>query len=254
MAAKKSSFALGVGEEKRKEVLTDPADIRKWIGQAASLCSPLVIWIKDHHFALRSSIHESTHPLKNLLVVIPEGVQPESLQNALEEANSDEVYLTIYFKDAAVLGVPTRLKLWKEGLFEFEVPNRLVKIERRSDRRFKIPSGYRVMAQFMPLADSQKTEGELVERRVFDLSQSGLSILVPEEEREIYQKGFKIPEISIRVRSHLIIVDGKVQNVVSQSQNKKEALRVGIRFLNLSEESQDFLTRYLVENLVQYMK
>jgi hypothetical protein len=176
--------------------------------------------------------------------------------------------VTIYSPDIGIIGFHARLlDVYEDGWVNVGVPKRAIRTQKRVDPRYTVPSGYELTVDFKkPRVAQAAADGvtfnnvtndraSLVQHwgfhtcRILDLSSTGLGFLVPKSETAEYPKGLKLKQLVIRLRGREITADAQVMSCLPQP---GEFVKVGIRFLKIEEEDQDFLRSYVLEHLIQY--
>lgn len=237
----------------RKRIISDPVEIRHQMTAAAGACSACVIWVKDFGTVVRTRISDRTDKSGKLIVDWPKESIKEEVLEILGKDPSNSVFVTIFSKGASVVGVKTRLLGSDKNGIEFEVPNRIVKIERRTERRFTVPHGYRIEVS-VPKPGSRT--GERLSLPIFDLSTKSFSFLVTPFQREFFENNPDLKECVIRIRGrdHTARII-KVRNVTAANPPRGDyQFKVGVTFEAMDDDEFELLQNYIIEHLIQYIE
>jgi c-di-GMP-binding flagellar brake protein YcgR len=151
----------------------------------------------------------------------------------------------------------------ENGWMNLGFPDRMVRTQKRLDPRYTIPKAYEVFVDFKkpPVEAADGTSFAQIPPehwkphtfRVFDVSSTGLGFLVPDELARQYPKGMLLKQLKLRVRGREISAEAEVMSCLPHKFGTHEPTqKVGIRFTRISQDEQDTLRAYVVENLIQY--
>jgi hypothetical protein len=160
-----------------------------------------------------------------------------------------------------ILGFRSRVRESRPGLLAFELPGRLAYTQKRAELRYEIPAGYEIEARYhLPTLQRARMAGPFRHSPVFDLSATGISLLVPVEDRDSFPPGRIIQDLTLRLRNQTLVLKAEAIGwspdpaLGSDASGKDREPRVRVRFVfrNAPDEFRDFIRMYVLEHLVQY--
>lgn len=129
---------------------------------------------------------------------------------------------------------------------EFEVPEKVFKIQRRKEPRFTIPFGHTLKVEF---ADPFFSETR-IQRKVHDIGTGGLSFCVPPGEEALYPNGLHLYEMKLTLRGKSLTVDAEVRHdsLVNEGPRKGE-IKIGVVFTKIKPTDSQLLADYVHEEI-----
>lgn len=161
----------------------------------------------------------------------------------------------IYSPDIGVLGFrATFVEIQDDGWVNLGSPERMVRTQKRLDPRYTIPQAYELMVSFKrPYAENPNAEPKSCSYRLFDISSTGVGFVIEDAEASYYPRGLVVKEVRMRIKGREIIAEAEVMSCLPHKfNNAKDQHKVGIRFSRITQDNQDFLRSFVVENLIQY--
>lgn len=129
---------------------------------------------------------------------------------------------------------------------EFEIPEKVFKIQRRKEPRFTVPFGHTLKVEF---ADPFFSESS-IQRKVHDIGIGGLSFCVQPGEDALYPSGLHIYEMKLTLRGKTLVVDAEVRHdsVVNEGPRKGE-IKIGVVFTKIKPSDSELLAAYVQEEI-----
>ena len=168
----------------------------------------------------------------------------------------------IYSPDIGVMGFRARLEeVRKDGWMNLGFPDRMVRTQKRLDPRYTVPKGYELNVEFKkpPIEAAETTFSQIPPEewqrhsfRIFDVSSTGLGFVIPESLASQYPRGMRLKQVKLRMRGREVTADAEVMSCLPHRFGREPSQKVGIRFTRITQDDQDTLRAYVVENLIQY--
>jgi hypothetical protein len=237
-----------LSEAPRREVkeflpVKDPADARHLIQEAATTLSAAMVWTTQQREVFHSHLTAYDEKEKKIRVWIPKEVNPAEFAKNMAERHSKQCYFSISLLRANIFFQAEFLG-WDRAGMSFREPAKVFKVQRRADVR--LPLGESRMLKV--IFGDPALEGDVLTKRVLDLSASGMSFVISDKEEALFHPGLELKRLSFSLNSRAISCTAEVRSMnVLPIGAKPPGVRVGIRFKTLRAADQQFIAAYVFE-------
>ncbi|MGZ3689555.1 MAG: PilZ domain-containing protein [Bdellovibrionota bacterium] len=218
------------------EPITSAAETEQVLRQGSKIRAPWTFWIKGE---------ETRHEGR--------GYRYDDLRKYLIFENLDEApYQEFHASDKLTsvvvcvqINLPQRLIFFATGLgfldrasFALKLPEQVYKVQRRRDLRYVFPRA--VIA-------TVKVSGE--ERRIYDLSASGMSFLVPPKMETDFRAGRHLKEVEFTLEGKVVSVEAEVRHAETIAGKKagEAVCKVGVAFRKMPAELDRKIANFVFE-------
>ena len=219
------------------EPITDVKEMTFYLTTAATQISSCVVWTRNRASILYSHLTAFDQRSKIIHVSSKNNDESENFSLALKQQASAETFLCVSHP-AANLFFTTSYIGRDTNRFQFDVPTKLFKVQRRTNERFRIPKAQSLKVEFRdPTAPEQ-----FLRQKIFDISVGGLSFIIKEEHIPKYPKGLLF-QCSFTLGLQKIEAEAQVLYTKPLSPNKsKSEIKVGVLFKRISESEKNVST------------
>jgi c-di-GMP-binding flagellar brake protein YcgR len=138
---------------------------------------------------------------------------------------------------------------YDSGGLKFKRPQKLFKVQRRQDIRMPILDSVAFKVEFEDPLDP----GKKVQKKVLDLSASGLAFLIQTSEEPIYHAGMKIQGVTFRIKGHKISCTGEVRHMKAlPASGPNKGIKVGIKLHGMHSADNQALLMWVTEESRKY--
>jgi len=236
-----------LGAPKEFQPIEDPVEADHLLKEAAKAFASAMIWTKDQGQVLRTHVSRYNPADVGLCTGFPKDFDQRAFSDALKRSGVNECYFSVSLSWANVFFKTPFVGTDSEGL-RFRVPDRVYKVQRRKDLRFRIPEGQALKVQFHdPL-----TAESLLQKRVFDISASGFSFLINPEEQDIYSSGLSLKNVNLSIAGRAIAVEAQVKHRKQIQALGKTLIKVGCLFTAIRPGDSQKIASYVFEESRKY--
>lgn len=238
----------------REFIAVSPAEAKTLLLDGVKHLASAIIWTKDQKHVINTHLSLVGEADGLLHAIAPKGFSPEKFMDELARLEDHDCFFSVSLVRANVF-FKTQFVGGRKTTLVFRMPQKVFKVQRRSEIRFMIPDGYVLKAEFQ---DPLFAENRHV-LRVYDISAGGCSFLVDPSEKSFYQPGLVLRDLEFTVRGRTIKIDGEIRHISDIPNNVRlgPATKVGVQFRNIRpgdaqqiasyvfEESRKFYSRFL---------
>jgi hypothetical protein len=236
------------GDDRKFLPVEDPQEAASMLREGAKGACSAMFWTKDQGQVIHTHLTVYSKNDRLLYTHAPQDFDVRRLIESLHKQNSRDCYFSVslpranIFFSAAFDGTDT------SGL-KFKLPDKIFKVQRRSDLRLQIPDGYLVKVEFKdPLFPDQ-----IISKKGIDISAGGLSINVDPAELPHYTVGLEL-EITFNVpsRSRLSCKAEVRHTSTLPSGQRFSGGKVGLQFKSLPATEARHINDYVMEQSRKY--
>jgi hypothetical protein len=160
---------------------------------------------------------------------------------------SSECNAIIFLKGQVLVCVRSTNAVVEKDAIVLREPWSVFSIQRRKEPRYEIPRAYEYLASI----DSMEGPRRRVQKRLLDMSCSGLSIqAASSREAAFFRKGLLLKRISFRLDDRMIIVDAQVCNSVPLgSATGLAGFKIGLKILRIGTDDRIALISWVARQL-----
>lgn len=216
--------------------------------EGARTFASVMIWTKNQEHVIHTQLTRFTKAEKYVYALAPKGFDASAFMDELAKSDSKDCYFSVSLTRANVFFKTTLIGMDKSVL-HFKMPEKVFKVQRRSDLRYKIPDGWILKADFTdPLFPENK-----VSKKVYDISAGGCSFLVPESEKVAFQPDLILKDFTFTIRMKTIVVDAEVRHAETPKDERMDGVvKVGIKFKNLRPGDAQHIASYVFDESRKY--
>jgi len=223
------------------ELIEDLAESERVLLESSKGFCSTMVWTKEKENVLKTHVTLYNPKEKLLYIWIPKGMDMDAFMRDVEQAGR-EAYFSISLAWANIFFRTKFLTTDVTGLC-FARPERIYKIQRRKDLRFRIPDDQKTHVQVThPSAPDQP-----LTRQIFDISASGLSFVISRVEEAAFTSGLILKGVAFQVGEKKIVVDGEVRHLRPIEGSVNDALKVGVSFKNIKAGDAQKIASYVFE-------
>lgn len=175
--------------------------------------------------------------------MIPANFDHKKFEKDLTKLGNKRCYFSLSLARAMIFFMTDYQGIDADGL-TFTYPDKVYKVQRRQDLRF-LAAGRTFSMEMEDPADSSRK----IETKIFDLSASGLSFLVPYSEETPFKKGVTLRNISFGIRGKNVLVDARINHTQEHkpTPTSKPKIKVGVEFLGISVGDSSAIAAFVFE-------
>jgi hypothetical protein len=230
------------------ELVEDSAEADRFLREAGKTFSSVMLWTKDQEEVVNSRISLYSDSTGNFYVAAPKGFDARKFMDDLATRENQDVFFSISLVRANLF-FKTRLVGVGTAGMQFAKPDRLYKVQRRRDLRFRIPDG---MALPMEHQDPLFPES-LLKRKVIDISAGGLGFLIPYDEEPVYPVGLLLKGLRFTLNGRAFSLDAEIRHVqVLPAEGRFQGVKVGVRFKDIRQADNQWIASYVFDQSRRY--
>jgi c-di-GMP-binding flagellar brake protein YcgR len=185
-------------------------------------------------------MHSVTEP--SLFFAQPKDFDKNAFLQDLEKTGSRFCFFSVSLPKANIF-FKSKFINFDTGVLKFHVPDQVYAVQRRKDVRLPIPPGYVVKVEF----DDPILTGQKMNKKVIDISATGLSFLAAANEEVIFQTGVRLKEMAFSIKSRKITVEGEVRHTKTIKTRYLSGLKVGVQFTSILPGESQHIAGYVFE-------
>ncbi len=221
------------------EPVEDPKDAELLLREAAKAMSPVIIWTHDQAQMINTHVTMIGWHDKTIYTWIPPDFDPKAFKTKLEDAGTKECFFSISLARANIF-FKTLYRYHDRGGLQFHLPVQIYKVQRRKDMRFPIQPPYKIIVSF----DDPTFPDRRMSRTIFDVSASGMSILLEEDDAPLFPMGAVINNLSFTLRDRILRANGEVRH--------RKDTKVGILFKGMAAVDSQYIAAFVFEESRKY--
>ncbi len=243
MSKTPSSLTGDGGPQNKFELIEKASDSERTLKEAIKSSAPVQIWLKGQESAAQTHLAKVDKDKKRILTPTPPNFDLKKFEKDLTKLGAKRCYFSLLLSSAMILFSTDYQGIEGEGL-AFAYPEKIYKVQRRQDLRFLAAGRTFSMEMEHPEDHARK-----IETKLFDLSASGLSFLVPYSDETPFKKGVTVRNISFGIRGKNILVDARVSYTqeYKPAPTSKHRIKVGVEFLGISTGDSSALAAFVFE-------
>ncbi|MGZ3699028.1 MAG: flagellar brake protein [Bdellovibrionota bacterium] len=217
----------------------------KLLREGGKTLASAMIWTKNQATVINTHLTLFDDSEKILKAWVPTGTDPASLIFALKASGSNDCFFSVSLSRANIFfRAPMKGVEEDTSSVVFGLPDKVFKVQRRKDMRFPIPDGWVLKIKFQDPLFSERT----VERKVLDISASGLAFIVTDADAAMYQVGMVLKDLTFTVRARTIVAEAEIRHTQTlPSGSKNPGVKIGILFKNLKPADSNHIAQYVFE-------
>jgi hypothetical protein len=225
----------------------DESEKIKLLSMAASHSATTVIWLKNEKFTGNTRIREFNQIQKRLL--LPRFEENHEVFQAQIAADPEALCYFCVSDEEFNLFFTSQFRKEESSLLFFDIPKLLYKTQRRSNQRYKIPTGKVLKISFQdPLFPDV-----LLHRKVLDISVGGLSFLTTEADGAMFAEGIVIENLQFILKTKQFKIRAEVRYFSDTVNGAPRAgTKVGMKFLDLKPTDIETIQKFIDEELKKY--
>lgn len=238
------------GKKPRELVeITNLQEALSTLKQGAKFFSNAMFWTKGQEAVYHSHLSLFSEVDRVFYVSVPaKDFESQSFKDALSKQKSYDLYFSVSLTHANIF-FRARYIGYDAGGLKFELPEKIFKVQRRKDVRFTIRDGHLLKIKFK---DPIFPETE-VEKKAFDISAGGLSIIVSPEEEVLFQPGLTLKGLRFTIQNRSIECEGEVRHSLPlPKSNRPPGVKVGILFRSIRAGDAQHIATYIFEESRKY--
>jgi c-di-GMP-binding flagellar brake protein YcgR len=207
-----------------------------------------MLWTKDQEHTLNSHVGLFSEAMNTLYVAIPKGFDARAFLDELKAKGLKEVFFSVSLTRANIF-FKTELNGADRAGLVFAKPERVYKVQRRRDLRFRIPDG---MVLPMEHADPLSPASAL-KRKVIDLSAGGMGFLVSYDDEAVYAVGLVLKDLHFTIGGRPFTLDAEIRHVQPlPPEGRFPGVKVGVSFRNIRESDSQWIASFVFEQSRRY--
>lgn len=206
--------------------------------EATNSRASTLIWTKNREVVLKTQITIFEPEAKVILVKRVIEYEPKVFEQHLAVIGTNDCFFSISAMRANIFFKTPYLGFSNHGI-RFRAPENLFKVQRRKDLRLKIPSTLEM--RLFPM-----------KRRIIDLSASGLSIAIAENEKTLFVRGSKLTDLQFALGGETLNCNLEVMYVRPLDKPGlviphlgNEVAQVGLRFVDTPQTVTQAVAKYV---------
>lgn len=213
------------------------------LSEGARTFSPAMIWTKDQGQIIHTHITYYSLAEKRLYLWKPKEFEPRDFMDHLAEIKDPGCFFSVSLSRANIFFKARYLGAEKSAL-QFNIPEKIFKVQRRKEIRFTIRQDYVLKFDFEdPLFPETR-----IGKKVLDVSAGGLSFLIPKDEKVVFQSGLVLRNLTFQINRRTITVDAEIRHCsVYRVRAEKEMIKVGLQFKNIRPGDAQHIATYVFE-------
>lgn len=233
-------------KDKNFELVTHPGEALSYLKEAAKTSSPTTFWRQKEGQTEGDLTYESKFigfSEKDHLITlkIPSSVNNREFVRTHTKENMREFLFSVSLSRGHVFFRSQFIGPSPSG-YTFSQPSKVYKVQRRGEYRYRIPK-WDLKKVEMP---NPQKPGEVVSRKMLDLSAGGMAFFIKPDEQEFYPSSTEIPGMSFKLKSKTIIVDGEVRHAQLIT-DKIRYVKVGIFFTRVSQNDKSLISQFVFD-------
>lgn len=207
-----------------------------------------MIWTKNQEQVVNSHLSLFSDSTKCFYCWTPKGFNPGKFMDELAKSGEEECYFSISLLRANIFFKARYLGFDHAGL-QFRLPEKVFKVQRRKDLRFPIPDSLSLKVEFQdPLSPDSR-----LAKKVIDLSASGVSFLIKDDEAALYPVGLTLKDFTITVKNRKITLQGEIRNARPTRQDARaKGVIVGVAFKGIRAGDSQHIAGFVFEESRKY--
>ena len=205
-----------------------------------------MIWTKDQKFVFNTNLIHVSSSTSALYIAVPKDFDETDFGAHLKKGKTDCFFNVTHPRASFFFKAPSR---GPDAFgYCFDLPESLYKLQRRSNMRYLIQSPYTMKVEFPNPLSGGLSPGELVVRKIADLSAGGMSFFVSELDAPLFPKDMILGPMKFKVRLETVTVRGQVQNTrLVFDSSKENKMRVGIKFIDLKKADEHLISEFVMQ-------
>lgn len=225
------------------EPIADLKEAHRFLREAAQLNAATSVWSKAQVFVLESHLLKFSDSSKTLDFFVPKSFNLSAFLTEVMSNGQDQCFASITLPRAALF-LPLSFSSSEAQTVHFQTQDRLFRAARRQDQRVQIPQGYSFRVEFN---DPHFPENK-VQKKLLDVSTTGLSFQVDPEELAFYTSGSELPLIRFNLNYAKIECSAEIRHTsMLPLGGVKKGGKVGVKFGKLKPEDRKVLKDFVAE-------
>jgi c-di-GMP-binding flagellar brake protein YcgR len=225
--------------------VTDLLEIIKFFDEGAKSKAGIMVWTKGSENTANCHVIGLSQTEKMIYTTIPISNDSSTLYANLTAAG-ERCFLNMKIERASLF-FNAKLHSHSFANLQFTLPEKLFKVQRRLNQRFKILQGYVLRVSFRdPITPTLEHRP-----KIFDISSGGLSFLVDTDAASPFPKGQILKNLTFTIRTYELHLEGEVvhfQPIIEDLQRSNVSkIKVGVRFRNISEADLAIIEEYVFD-------
>jgi hypothetical protein len=232
------------------QLIGDRREAESHLNEGIRAHAPATVWTKNQEFRfegnlfplLRQGIADPAH----FQLSLPPGYDSAPLVESAKKNKDPQLFLNVALTRANIF-FKTIYAEYKPDLFILRNPDKIFKVQRRKDMRFRIRDGYIVKVDFKDPTNSSAT----MTHKMFDISAGGCSFIVEADDLPIFVEKLVLRRFSFTLSGRKIEVDVEIKN--NRPNNKAGYHNVGVAFINMRAAEAQHIAKYVFDENLKYL-
>lgn len=221
--------------------------------EGSRMLASVMVWTRDQKNVIRTHLSSVLTGEKILQLLLPKGFDAAAFEEDLVSRGEKECFFSVSLIQASIFFRSTYIGPQRTFLL-FRFPERVFKIQRRHNLRLPLVEGQNLKVEF----DDPLFPETRLQRKCWDISATGCSILIREDEKIPYQPHTLLKNLRLTIGERTIQMDAEVRHVspvpgaTQATSSKPKELRVGLQFVNLRPGDEQHIAGYVMEETRKY--
>lgn len=231
------------------ELVKDKTEASRLLKEGARTAASVIIWTKEKEQVVHTNLSFFSDDKKLIYTWFPkEGFNPADFRRSVAASPDRECFFSVSLNRAIVFFKSTFHEITSDSL-QFELPEKVFKVQRRASLRFPIPSGQILKLEY----DDPEHPERRLSKKVLDISASGLSFIIPDEEAGLYKKEQELKNFVFILRTRVIHTDAEIKHVqILPSGGRQKGIRIGVHFEGIRPADSQLIAAYVFEESRKY--
>ncbi|OFZ55292.1 MAG: hypothetical protein A2428_09115 [Bdellovibrionales bacterium RIFOXYC1_FULL_54_43] len=230
------------------QLIQDQAEADHLLSEGAKSFASTLIWTKDQQNVIRTHLTLFSRKDSLIWAWTPKNFDLKKFMRELEGPGGvHDCYFSVSLAWANIFFRTAFSGPDSAGLC-FHAPERVYKVQRRKDLRYRIPEGHVLKLEFDdPLFPDQKQT-----KKVFDLSASGVSFLTDPSDKEVFVDGAVLKNVTFTIDLRKIVAHVEIRHSKEVMVQRKPCLKVGLIFKGMRPGDSQKIASYVFEESRKY--
>jgi c-di-GMP-binding flagellar brake protein YcgR len=210
-----------------------------FLAELGKLQTAATIWTEDQKLVIQSRCTSMDPDKRTISFSNPKDLDSGKLKGSL--ASNGEFFFSLSHPSARLF-FKSRIRSMSAAYLVFELPDKVFRVQRRHSFRLAMRGFYTMTVD---IKDPSAT-GQIMKKRVLDLSDLGLAFLIGTADESFFKKNMTVKEMQIVVNNRSISFEGEVRHVGPLSKDAKGLSKVGIKFCLMKKDDADYIASWVM--------
>lgn len=232
---------------KEFELVSSNDEANRMIRDAVKSFAAAMLWTKDQSSVLKTQIMQINPDGTILSVHLPKEFDSKKFLKEVLATPDHSCYFSVSLLTANIFFKTRYIGVYDDSI-QFQIPEKIYKVQRRKDLRIRIAATHKLKLEF----DDPTDPFRRLEKAAFDLSAGGVSFLVSPGEEFAYPIGTALNNLSFSIQSKNIQVLSEVRHNQTIKLHGKNEIKIGLRFVNLKASDSNAIASFVFEESRKY--